>query len=109
MPTPCPVQTTVEIMGGKWKPGILIRLQDERLRLSEMCRRMPWISERVLIRQLKELEITGLVDKRELCRMPPHTDYGLTEYGRSLAPLLHEMGRWGEAHLARENARQSSV
>lgn len=99
--TSCPVQAAVEAVGGKWKPGILHRLQDGRLRLSEMRRQMPWISERVLIRQLQELVAAGLVDRRDHGTMPPRTDYGLTPHGETLRPLLAEMGRWGEAHLAR--------
>jgi DNA-binding HxlR family transcriptional regulator len=97
-PTACPVQVTVEAMGGKWKPGILSRLRGGRLRLSEMRRQMPWISERVLIRQLKELQAAGLVTRVDHGTMPPHTDYGLSEHGRTLGPLLDEMARWGAAH-----------
>ena len=94
-PTACPVQATVEAMGGKWKPGILSRLRGGRLRLSEMRRQMPWISERVLIRQLKELMAAGLVTRVDYGTMPPHTDYGLSDRGRTLEPLLNAMAQWG--------------
>ena len=97
----CPVQTAVTVMGGKWKPGLLYRLQQGTYRLSELRRLMPWISEKVLIRQLRELEADGIVARHDYGEVPPRVDYCLTEYGRSLAPLLAEMCRWGEAHLAR--------
>lgn len=97
-PAGCPVQATVDAMGGKWKPGILSRLRGGRLRLSEMRRQMPWISERVLIRQLKELQAAGLVTRVDHGTMPPHTDYGLSERGRTLEPLLDAMAQWGATH-----------
>lgn len=99
--TACPVQTAVEAMGGKWKPGILFRLLDRPLRLSEMTRDMPWISERVLIRQLRELEADGVVERRSRDGYPLFTVYALTAHGQTLQPLLMELGRWGHAHLAR--------
>lgn len=101
MSSDCPVQAAVEAVGGKWKPGILFRLQAGRLRLSEMRRQMPWISERVLIRQLKELVADGLVTRVDHGTVPPRTDYGLSPHGETLRPLLAEMGRWGTLHLAR--------
>ena len=62
---------------------------------------MPWASERVLIRQLKELVDAGLVTRVDHHRMPPHTDYGLSDYAETLRPLLAEMARWGRAHATR--------
>lgn len=101
MTTPCPVEAAVTAMGGKWKPGILFRLRGGRLRLSEMRRQMPWIAERVLIRQLRELEAAGLVTRVVHRRMPPHTDYGLSPYGETLRPVLDAMRAWGAGHIAR--------
>ena len=99
--TGCPVKAAVDAIGGKWKPGILFRLLEGSWRLSELRRDMPWISERVLIRQLRELEADGIVLRHDHGEMPPRVDYALTAYGRTLEPLLTEMGRWGEAHLVR--------
>jgi DNA-binding HxlR family transcriptional regulator len=87
----CPIQAAVAVMGGKWKPGILYRLRDGPYRLSEMRRRMPWISERVLIRQLKELEAAGVVARRDHRETPPRVDYALTEHGRTVTPVLDRM------------------
>jgi DNA-binding HxlR family transcriptional regulator len=97
----CVVQTAVDVVGGKWKPGILFRLQGRTIRLADMAREMPWISERVLIRQLRELEAAGIVARTDHGTRPPRVEYGLTEYGETLRPLLAEMGRWGAGHLAR--------
>ena len=97
----CPIQAAVAVMGGKWKPGILYRLRDGPYRLSQLRRRMPWISERVLIRQLKELEAAGVVHRRDHREMPPRVDYALTDYGRTVVPVLDGMARWGAEHLRR--------
>ena len=99
--TSCPIPTAVEVMGGKWTPGILSRLRGRTLRLSALRREMPWISERVLIRQLKELVADGLVLRTDHGTMPPRVDYALTPYGETLGPVLDRMGAWGERHLER--------
>jgi DNA-binding HxlR family transcriptional regulator len=99
----CPVQTAVSVMGGKWKPGLLYRLRQGPYRLSELRRHMPWISEKVLIRQLRELEADGIVLRHDHHEKPPRVDYSLTEYGQTLGPLLDEMCRWGGGHLDRSS------
>lgn len=97
--TTCPIQTAVEVMGGKWKPGILSRLRGRTVRFGALRREMPWISERVLIRQLKELVADGVVRRTDHGEMPPRVDYALTPYGETLGPMLDAMGAWGKAHL----------
>lgn len=99
--TSCPTQTAVEVMGGKWKPAILYRLQKGTFRFGVLRRQMPWIGERVLIRQLKEMEVDGLVVRIDHREMPPRVDYTLSDYGRTLVPILDAMAGWGKAHLAR--------
>jgi DNA-binding HxlR family transcriptional regulator len=95
----CPVQTGISIIGGKWKAGILFRLQKGPMRLSDLLRQMPWISERVLIRQLKELVLVGVVHRHDHRTMPLRVDYSLTPYGQTLAPILQAIGAWGQGHL----------
>lgn len=97
----CPVQATVTVMGGKWKPAILFRLIDGPMRFSGLDRDMPWMSARVLTRQLRELVEDGVVLRTDHGVKPPHVDYRLTEYGRTLVPLLTRMGDWGQGHLSR--------
>jgi len=97
----CPVQAAVDVIGGKWKPGIVFRLQNGTYRFGALKREMPWISERVLIRQLKELEADGVVTRKDYREVPPRVEYSLSEYGETLGPLLQEVAAWGEAHLKR--------
>lgn len=105
----CVVQTAGDAIGGKWKPGILFRLQGGTIRFADMVRQMPWISERVLIRQLRELEASGIVARIDHESRPPRVEYQLTEYGQTLGPLLAELGRWGAGHLARDPAEKVIV
>ncbi len=100
----CPIQSAVGAVGGKWKPGILFRLQNGTFRFGELKREMPWISERVLIRQLKELEADGLITRTDHKEVPPRVDYALSEYGQTLRPLLAELGRWGAGHMDRTSS-----
>ena len=100
-PTACPVQTTVDVIGGKWKPGIVFRLQNGTYRFGALKREMPWISERVLIRQLKELEADGVVTRTDYREVPPRVEYALSAYGETLRPLLREVAKWGAAHIER--------
>ncbi|MEM1375617.1 MAG: helix-turn-helix domain-containing protein [Pseudomonadota bacterium] len=102
MPQPCPVQTAVDVIGGKWKPGIVFRLQHDTYRFGALKRAMPWISERVLIRQLKELEADGVVTRKDYREVPPRVEYSLSEYGETLRPLLREVAAWGQAHIERQ-------
>jgi DNA-binding HxlR family transcriptional regulator len=95
----CAVQTAVSVVGGKWKPGILFRLQKGTFRFGELKREMPWISEKVLIRQLKELEASGIVSRKQYAEVPPRVEYSLTAYGKKLGPLLTAMAEWGDLHM----------
>lgn len=102
--TTCPIQSAVEVMGGKWKPGLLSRLRGRSVRPGQLRREMPWISERVLIRQLKELVSDGIVARIDHGETPPRVDYALTPDGETLGPVLDAMGAWGKGHLRRENS-----
>lgn len=95
----CPMEAANRVFGGKWKPGILFRLADRTYRFSELKREMPWISERVLIRQLKELVADGIVARTDYQQVPPRVEYSLTPHGQTLTPLLRSMARWGAEHI----------
>lgn len=94
----CPMEAANRIFGGKWKPGILFRLANRSYRFGELKRAMPWISERVLIRQLKELVADGVVSRTDHREVPPRVDYAMTERGETLIPLLRAMAEWGAEH-----------
>ena len=96
----CPVETTLGIMGGKWKPVILWRLeQHDSLRFSVLKRLIPGITQRMLTQQLRELEADGVISRQiEQARPPKVVSYRLTELGISLRPVLHVMSDWGKRH-----------
>jgi DNA-binding HxlR family transcriptional regulator len=95
------VQTTLKVLGGKWKLLILWHLKDNDRRYSELKRLIPEITEKMLIQQLRELEDDGLVQRTVFSEVPPKVEYSFTEYGRSLEPVLQTLCNWGEQHLKR--------
>lgn len=95
----CPVTGLLELIGGKWKPVILYCLRNEKRRFGEIAARIPSLSRKVLTEQLKELEADGLVLRTQYKEIPPRVEYELTDMGKSLAPVLHEMEKWGMEHI----------
>ncbi|WP_407174610.1 winged helix-turn-helix transcriptional regulator [Bradyrhizobium sp. STM 3562] len=92
----CPVTFTSRVLGGKWKARIVwALLRNENLRFSEVRRACPPISDRILSKELKELEGWGLISRREYSTIPPHTEYSLTDLGQTLRPLMMAMAEWG--------------
>ena len=96
----CPVEATLSVIGGKWKGVILYRLLTEQvLRFNELRRLLPNITQRMLTNQLRELEGDGLVARKIYPEIPPKVEYRLTEYGQTLAPVIHALQQWGEVHV----------
>lgn len=91
----CPVTAMIQLIAGKWKPVILYCLKSEKRRFGEISARIPDLSRKVLTEQLKELEEDGLVKRKQFKEIPPRVEYELTELGKSLAPILTEMEKWG--------------
>lgn len=96
---PCPVTTTLGLIGGRWKPLILFHLAEHTRRFGEIAVRMPKISRKVLSEQLKELEEDGLVYRQQFKEIPPRVEYSLTKLGVSVKPLLIQMAEWGQEML----------
>lgn len=92
----CPVAATVAVIGGKWKPLILFHLDAGRRRFSDLQRMMPNVSDRMLIRSLKELERDGIILRTVHAEVPVRVEYDLTDRGRSLGGVLQAMCDWGE-------------
>ncbi|WP_433717345.1 winged helix-turn-helix transcriptional regulator [Actinoplanes sp. CA-051413] len=97
----CPVDAAVSVIAGRWKGTILWRLVDGPMRTGELRRSIPDITERMLIRHLQELVADGIIDRHDAREVPPRVTYSISEYGRTLVPLVAQLCRWGEAHLAR--------
>jgi DNA-binding HxlR family transcriptional regulator len=100
----CPVEATLDVIGGKWKVVILFWLRDGTLRFGELRRKIPGISERMLIQQLRELEDHGIVHREVYPEVPPKVEYSLTDYGRTLRPITDLMCAWGKKHMSRRPA-----
>jgi DNA-binding HxlR family transcriptional regulator len=101
-PLNCPVTRTMSIIGGKWKPIILNCIGDRTIRFGKLNQIIPSISNKVLAGELKELEQYDLVYRIEFTEMPPRVEYSLTNSGKSLLPLLHELANWGNTHTAKK-------
>ena len=104
----CPVEATLDVIGGKWKVVILFWLRDEARRYSDLCRKIPGISERMLIQQLRELEEHGVVHREVYPEVPPKVEYSLTAYGRTLRPITEMMCAWGKKHMRRRTASEKA-
>lgn len=95
----CPVTHVMERIGGYWKPVILYQLSFGEKRYSELRRRMPGVSEKVLIQQLKQLEADGLVAREARPVVPPHVTYKLLSAGWQMLPIMLAMVKWAEMNM----------
>lgn len=98
--TTCGVEATLELIGGKWKGVILYHLTSGTLRFGALRRLMPGVTQRMLTRQLRELEDDGLVHRKVYAEVPPRVEYSLTNEGESLMPIIMELRNWGDRYLA---------
>jgi len=94
----CPVETTIQAIGGRWKVLVLHYLFDGTMRFGELARALKGISARTLTKQLRELEADGIISRRVYQQIPPMVEYSVTPKGNQLKPVLLAMHAWGEAH-----------
>lgn len=104
----CPVETTLDIIGGKWKGILLYHLIDGKKRFNEFRRLYPKITQRMLTLQLRELERDGVIHREVYKQVPPKVEYSLTEFGRTLEPVILHMKDWGEKYRDRINKIEST-
>lgn len=92
----CPVETTLTLIGDKWKVLILRDLMTGTKRFGELKKCVGKVSQKVLTVQLRAMEANGLVHREVYAEVPPRVEYSLTDLGRSLKPILDAMWSWGE-------------
>lgn len=92
----CPVETTLTLIGDKWKVLILRDLMPGTKRFGELKKYIDTVSQKVLTAQLRDMEANGLVHREVYAEVPPRVEYSLTELGQSLKPILDAMWNWGE-------------
>ena len=98
----CPVETTLTLIGDKWKVLILRDLMPGTKRFGELKKSVGNVSQKVLTAQLRAMEESGLVNRKVYAEVPPRVEYSLTELGKSLKPILDSMRAWGEAYKAKQ-------
>ena len=98
----CPVETTLTLIGDKWKVLILRDLMPGTKRFGELKKSVGNVSQKVLTAQLRTMEESGLVNRKVYAEVPPRVEYSLTELGKSLKPILDSMRAWGEAYKAKQ-------
>lgn len=96
----CPVETTLTLIGDKWKVLILRDLMPGTKRFGELKKSVGNVSQKVLTAQLRAMEESGLVHREVYAEVPPRVEYSLTELGKSLKPILDSMWNWGEEYKA---------
>ncbi len=97
----CPIETTLTLIGDKWKVLILRDLMSGTKRFGELKKSIGSVSQKVLTAQLRAMEDSGLVHREVYAEVPPKVEYSLTELGRSLKPILDSMWAWGEGYKAK--------
>ena len=98
----CPVETTLMLIGDKWKVLILRDLMPGTKRFGELKKSIGQVSQKVLTAQLRDMEASDLVNRKVYAEVPPRVEYTLTELGYSLKPVLDALWNWGEEYKAKQ-------
>ena len=101
----CPVEATLSLIGGKYKALILWKLMGGSRRFSELRKEVPCATPKMLTQQLRELEEHALVSRKVYPVIPPKVEYSLTEFGRSIRPVLEAMYAWGSGYLEKQGLK----
>ena len=102
----CPVATTVQLIGNKWKLLIIRNLLSRPWRFNELQRNLEGISQKVLTDSLRSMEADGIITRTVYPEVPPRVEYALSELGESMRPILDSMQAWGENYKARKKDEQ---
>lgn len=96
----CPIYYTLFVMGGKWKSAILFHIGKSKvIRYGQLKKLLPPIAHRTLSQQLKELQLNGMINRKQYNEMPPKVEYHLTEKAEKLLPIFDLMNEWGKEHM----------
>ena len=95
----CPIRTTLEMLGGKWKLLIIFQIGERAVRFGELKRSLPDISEKMLVQELKSLADSDLVTRHSYGEVPPRVDYRLTEKGKMALPLIDHLRDFGQGYV----------
>jgi len=95
----CPIEKTLEIIGGSWKVRILGELFTGTKRFNELKKCVNGITQKMLTQQLRDLENQGIINRKVYAVVPPKVEYSLTDLGISLKPILDAIHEWGKSHL----------
>ena len=101
----CPVETTLMLIGDKWKMLILRDLMDGTKRFGELKKSIGHVTQKVLTAQLRDMEAKGLLTRKVYAEVPPRVEYSLTELGMSLKPILDSMLVWGEGYKKQHSSQ----
>lgn len=105
----CSVEAAVSLIDGKWKGVILFHLMEGTARFNELRRRIPGATQRMLTKQLRELEADGLIVRKIYAQVPPKVEYSLSPTGRTLAPVLKSLKAWGDANMGLFTAQRWAI
>ncbi len=105
----CPAQATLEILGGKWKGLILFHLRNESKRFNQLKSSIPGVTQRMLAKQLRELEADEIVNRKIYQEIPPKVEYSLTAFGLTLRPILEALHGWGADYIDEINRIRNSA
>ncbi|MCH3943768.1 MAG: helix-turn-helix domain-containing protein [Atopobiaceae bacterium] len=94
----CPVETTLTLIGSRWKVLVVRELLGGTMRFGELRSAIGGVSQKVLTANLREMEADGLLTRRVYAEVPPRVEYTLTDLGRSLEPVLDAMATWGKRY-----------
>lgn len=95
----CPAEQAMVVFGGKWRVGIVHHLQDGAMRFNQLRALMPGITQKMLTQQLRHLQRYGVIERKQLQRIPPHVEYSLTPLGKKMLPLLADITEWADLHM----------
>lgn len=99
----CPVEAALDVIGNKWKGVILYHLISGSKRFNELRRLIPYVSQRILTLQLRELESDKVIERKVYAQVPPKVEYSLSELGISLHPIIFSLRDWGEQFMVKES------